>query len=256
MNEKPKTLGDALARYINVRFVGIDAAVAKALPIEDAVHTWATEPFMGSPTWPVTDVPAPEYTERDGTPRVAYRLVSYLCAGWVVVVWEVTPDRMQDYWYVEARAYPRTLDEQYWPPEEEARENVEIWARRLYDAMMEVVGNDCDTGPNVNAAEHWTGAYRRYTVKNNQTCALLYCARLDPEGRHRCSFYPKHPMPLHMEKWIRYADFLCGVMAGVDPEEITADDMYASGGAIESEEMLAWCKATWAGGVKVEKISS
>lgn len=255
MSNKPKTLGDALARYINVRFVGIDGTVARALPVENIVSTWATEPFMGSPTWPVKDVPAPDYTERE-TPRVAYRLVSYLCTGWVVVVWEVIPDRMQDYCYIEARAYPRTSDEQYWPSEEECRLNVTTWARRLYDAMMEVVGQDCDTGPDICAAYHWTDAKRRYTVKNNQTCALLYCARLDPEGRHRPSSYPYHPMPEHIEQWVRYADFLCGVMAGVDPDEITADDMYASGGAIEADEILAWCKATWASGVNVSRKSS
>lgn len=206
-------------------------------PLLDWVQSWSAEPFDCYRTWPVPNVPPPSRGD--------------IANGWFEEVW-IFDDLLVPVYTVYnlidhtqtclARVYPRTPDAAYWPTEEECRAAAPEWAERLWTEMLTYVGQDCDTVPSVTPAEHWEGAKRRYGLKDNQTCRLAYVARVDPEGWHRCSL--KDPLPAHVERWLRYADFLVGVRAGLSAKE-AADGLYASGGVLDDAELAKWCQQTW-----------
>lgn len=200
--------------------------------LQDRVLSWSDEPFDSDRTWPVPGVPRPSYASREGY-EGTWVFPDVLCVGYNLY--------HERHGYL-IRVYPRTPDAAYWPSEEECRAAVPEWAERLWTEMLTYVGRDCDTSPNVTPAAHWEMAKRRYGLKDNQTCRLAFVARVDPEGRHRCS--PRNPLPEHVERWLRYADFLVGIRAGVRAEDAAAG-LYASGGALDEDELAEWCQRTW-----------
>lgn len=222
-------------------FEGIDPDVALGMTVVQYVHEWSAVPFDegGACTWPVVGVPVPTSYNKDDTSY--YYSGSFLSGDYVFVLHDAyTPRGGAGRKIV---AYRRTPDADYWPTDEVCRASVRGWADAFLADMLPRVGTDCDeNGPNVTPAHHWQGAKRRYGLKNNQTCRLLYLARLDPEARHRRN--PWLPLPAHVERWLSVADYLCGKLAGV--EDIQADDLVASGGVLDEDEVLAFAKAYFA----------
>ena len=140
----------------------------------------------------------------------------------------------------------QSTNEHYWPSEEVCRSRVRVWVAALQDNMLAYVGQDCHVeGPDVSPREHWLEAKRRYQLKNNQLSRIAFLTNIDPEGRYR--HHPtKNRLPKHVEHWLRYADFLVGVASGVNLHEIRPEHLYASGGAIDEDEVLRWCLVEFA----------
>lgn len=252
--DKPQTFRECmiLARMIPqikaFTFENITEQEALGLLIVQRVREWAAEPFSENccPTWPVANVPVPvSRKDKENDERWTY-LETYLSDSRVLVMYQVA-------WFTAGGnfktrqhviAYDRQSDTDYWPTRSECQAAVTQWASALYTEMLTTVGQDCDCeGPDVTPADHWRWAKRRYGLKDNQTCRLLYLCRLDPEGRHRHN--PWLPLPPHVETWLRYADFLCGVKAGVAVGEITADHIYASGAELDEHDLIKLFKK-WA----------
>lgn len=220
------------------------------------VSRWTTEPDdLSAEPWPVVGIPCPEqHTATDGVGMIVGR---YTAGPLVIVVFDyLLPEGCDpnDTRYTRSglrvRVYPRKSDAEYWPTAPQCEFSVSTWADALETCMRAYVGQDCDAAGE-DAAGHWLWAKRRYELKNNQTTRLAYLTGVDPEGRHR--FRPSRPMPAHVERWLRYADFLVGVRVGVRPSDMTPDDLYASGGALNAEELLTWCRAQCVAGVGLRR---
>lgn len=136
--------------------------------------------------------------------------------------------------------YARKPVADYWPSVGAFPALAQEWAGRMLSCMLGYVGQDF-RAPTGDAADHWLNAKRRYGSKNNQTETMVFAADCDPEGRH---IRIGEPMPEHVERWLRYADFLVGVRVGVDPASMVPDDLWASGGTIDEGELLVWCRDT------------
>lgn len=238
----PETFSDLLARMRlgePREWMGLPEAEARALPIVQTVYSWSDKPLDYDPTWPVVGVDVPSSRDVDD----AYSTVqtSAVSDAFILVVERVYASGPPVRHYTRVIAYPRTPDAEYWPPEDVCAGLVETWAALLEAEARTRVGRDCDTGSDVSPAGHWLWAKRRYGLKDNQTCRMLFVCGLDPEGRHRCN--PRLPMPPHMERALRTADGLAGIRMGVPLAEMSADDLYASGGAIPDEDILAALRA-------------
>lgn len=235
-----KTLRDLLdPRYGTPQLEGTNLSVEEILrlPIEGGIYHWATKLQASETTWPISGVSAPSTQRGDLWEFYEY---SALSEGLILVLY-TTYEPVRSY---KIRVYPRASAAEYWPSEEACKKLLPVWIDRLYACMSAYVGQDCNEfGPNVNPAGHWQGAKRRYELKGNQLIRLAFLTEVDPEGRWRCLGYEERTqlLPEYIERYLRYADFLCGVRAGVKMEEITADDLYSSGARIDSEAMLEWC---------------
>lgn len=229
-------LGDPRRRPATFEGIAPDAALD--MMVVQYVHEWSAEPFDegGACTWPVAGVPVPaSYNDGDTS---YYYSGSFLAGDYVFVLHDAYTFRGGAGRKVVA--YQRTPAADYWPTEDVCRASVHAWAAAFLADMLPRVGTDCDEhGPNVTPAGHWRGAKRRYGLKDNQTCRLLYLARLDPEARHRRN--PWLPLPKHVELWLGVADYLCGKLAGV--EDVQAEDLVMSGGVLDECAVLAFAKA-------------
>jgi len=236
-----ETFSDLLSRgqMAPSAWVGISEAEARVLPIVQTVHSWSDKPLDYDPTWPIAGVPLP--TAQNNEHEVTYVLTSAVADTHVLVVERVYACDPPVRHYTRVTAYPRTPDADYWPTKDACEGLVETWATLLEAEARTYVGRDCDTSTGASPAEHWQDAKRRYGLKHNQTCRLLFVCGLDPEGRHRCN--PYLPMPSHMERALRVADGLAGVRMGVKLETIQPDDLYASGGVLPEEDILTALRA-------------
>ncbi len=227
-------------------YYGVTPDVATELPIEYEVAAWSEESNYPWPTWPIQNENIPRYLT-PGNKRYKTTLVS---GDTLLVIYDVHfmntsrvhKDRDYRDGYIEVHALQRKPSSEYWPTEEQCSLLADTWSASLYSDMQEYVGFDCMTTAFASNAEHWLEARRRYGTKNNPTSRLAFITGIDPEGRHRCLC---QPLPNHVERWLRYADFMVGVKSGINPDEITANDIYSSEAVINDDEMLSWCKNTF-----------
>lgn len=212
---------------------GIAREEMEALEVDQSVREWAVQPNSSYPTWPIADVSVP------GKIKDGWYELTLVCGDTLLCVYTIYKGCEL---HSEFRAFKRKAAEDYWPSAAECQARVERWADMLQADMLSYLGQDCDAGgPNITPDEHWLRAKRRYQLKGNQTCRLAFLTQVDPEGRHRCNM--TCPLPDHVERWLRYADFLVGVRSGVSPADMDPGDLYASGGAIEEGALLSWCRA-------------
>lgn len=192
----------------------------------DVVSDWDVEPNSGfQPTWPLTNVPCPNRSNH---------YVSFLCSGIVVVITYTKQSGQEDVFTVSV--YDRKPDSQYWPDEATCRALVPKWVDLLTAALTEATAGSDESTP----AGHWSHGRRRYGIKHNELLRMMYLVEVDPEGRYRCHPSDRNLPPKHVERWVRYADFLTGVRAGVDPDNMSSECLYAGIESIPDKEMLAW----------------
>jgi hypothetical protein len=213
-----------------------DSAILESRVNRNGVWQWE-DGLNGSsgPQWPIESVKRPAL--EGWNPLRRYR-GSFVIpeTDEVGVVYEInTLDDTESYTGVVL--YKRKSPAEYWPDEASCLSALPRWIDGLKAALLESMEYD-ESEP----YQHWRWGKRRYGLKDNQTCRMLFVLGLDPEGRHRCLY---EPMPDYFERWLRYADFCVGVAVGVDPDRMEASDLYASGAKIDEAEMLDWCKSAY-----------
>lgn len=208
-----------------------ESAILESRVNRNGVWRWEDTQDGSGPKWPIESEKAPVL--EGWNPLRRYR-ASFVIpeTDEVGVVYEInTLDSSESYTGVVL--YKRKSSAEYWPDEAACISALPRWVAGLKAALLESMEDDSD--PYL----HWRWGKRRYGLKNNQTCRMLFVLGLDPEGRHRCL---SEAMPDYFERWLRYADFRVGVEIEVDPDKMEPSDLYASGAKIDEAEMLAWCK--------------
>lgn len=227
-------------RHKRFKVFGTDAGLDMVLatPIH-WIYNWRSDASSWEDgCWPIADVPAPypeanTFDKRYQTSVISGDTVLVLYTVWAGVG---APPEMHVY------VYARKSAVEYWPSDEQCQAAVPAWTDKLFVALQDAHNGDPSK---IDLAGHWRWGKRRYGDKYNTLTEIVRHTGVDPEGRF-WFLYPHDPLPEHVERWLRYVDFLVGLRAGVALEEMYPRLLAGAETTVPEGEMLDWCAACWA----------